>query len=95
MYKPTVNSTNLRDHNIALKTQEVINRCGFNSFGEKKELNIYLLSHNTGYSIKMSESCIYDDSLKKKLTTELKKELGRSVSLDTRHLYFGEKEKLV
>lgn len=91
MYKTTVNSTNLRNHNIALKTQEVINRCGFNSSGEKKEFKINLFGHNTGHSIKICESYIHDVSLKEKLTTELEKELGRSVSWGTRHLYFGEK----
>lgn len=91
MYKTTVNSTNLRNHNIALKTQEVINRCGFNSSGEKKEFKVDLFGHNTGHSIKICESYIHDVSLKEKLTTELEKELGRSVSWGTRHLYFGEK----
>ena len=91
MINPTVNSTNLRNHNIALKTQEVINRCGFNSSGEKKECKVNLFGHNTGHSIKICESYIHDVSLREKLTTELEKELGRSVSWGTRHLYFGEK----
>ncbi len=91
MINPTVNSTNLRNHNIALKTQEVINRCGFNSSGEKKEFKVNLFGHNTGHSIKICESYIRDVSLREKLTTELEKELGRSVSWGTRHLYFGEK----
>lgn len=91
MINPTVNSTNLRNHNIALKTQEVINRCGFNSSGEKKEFKVNLFGHNTGYSIKVCGSYIHDVSSKEKLTTELEKELGRSVSWGTRHLYFGEK----
>ena len=91
MINPTVNSTNLRNHNIALKTQEVINRCGFNSSGEKKEFKVNLFGHNTGYSIKVCGSSIHDVSSKEKLTTELEKELGRSVSWGTRHLYFGEK----
>ena len=91
MYKTTVNLANLRNHNIALKTQEVINRCDFNSSGEKKEFKINLFGHNTGHSIKICESYIHDVSLKEKLTTELEKELGRSVSWGTRHLYFGEK----
>lgn len=91
MNNPTVNSTNLRNHNIALKTQEVINRCGFNSSGEKKEFKVNLFGHNTGHSIEICESYIHDVSLKEKLTTELEKELGRSVSWGTRHLYFGKK----
>ena len=91
MNNPTVNSTNLRNYNIALKTQEVINRCGFNSSGEKKEFKVNLFGHNTGHSIKICESCIHDVSLRERLTTELEKELGRSVSWGTRHLYFGEK----
>ena len=91
MNNSTVNSTNLRNHNIALKTQEVINRCGFNSSGEKKEFKVNLFGHNTGYSIKVCGSYIHDVSSKEKLTTELEKELGRSVSWGTRHLYFGEK----
>lgn len=91
MNKPSLNSTNLRNYNIALKTQEVINRCGFNSSGEKKEFKVNLFGHNTGYSIKICGSYIHDVSLKEKLTTELEKELGRSVSWGTRHLYFGEK----
>ena len=91
MINPTVNSTNLRNHNIALKTQEVINRCGFNSSGEKKEFKVNLFGHNTGYSIKICGSYIHDVSLREKLTTELEKELGRSVSWGTRHLYFGKK----
>lgn len=91
MNNPSLNSTNLRNYNIALKTQEVINRCGFNSSGEKKEFKANLFGHNTGYSIKICGSYIHDVSLKEKLTTELEKELGRSVSWGTRHLYFGEK----
>lgn len=44
MINPTVNSKNLRNYNIALKTQEVINRCGFNSSGEKKDLKLICLA---------------------------------------------------
>ena len=91
MYKTTVNLANLRNHNIALKTQEVINRCDFYSSGEKIEFKINLFGHNTGHSIKICESYIHDVSLKEKLTTELEKELGRSVSWGSRHLYFGKK----
>lgn len=87
----SVGLKNLRNHNIALKTQEVINRCGFNSSGEKKEFKVNLFGHNTGHSVKICESYIRDVSLKEKLTTELEKELGRSVSWGTRHLYFGKK----
>ena len=91
MYNTTINSKNLRNHNIALKTQEVINRCGFNSSGKQKEFKVNLFGHNTGHSIIICESYIHDVSLKEKLTTKLEKELGRSVSWGSRHLYFGKK----
>lgn len=91
MYNTTINAKNLRNHNIALKTQEVINSCGFNSLGEKKKFKINLFGHNTGHSIEICENDIQDLSVKEKLTAKLEKELGRSVSWGSRHLYFGKK----
>lgn len=86
----TITSQNLRIRNISTKVIQIINK----KDSAKKEditLKINLNGHNTGYSVKVSNSFFYNEKLKKEVIASLEEVLNREVDFGTRHIYVGNK----
>lgn len=86
----TVTSQNLRIRNISEKIIQIIKK----KDPAKKEditLKINLNGHNTGFSVKVSNSFFYNEKLKKEVISDLEQLLNREVDFGTRHVYVGNK----
>lgn len=86
----TITSQNLRIRNISAKVIQIIKK----KDPAKKEditLKINLNGHNTGFSVKVSNSFFYNEKLKKEVIANLEEVLNREVDFGTRHVYVGSK----